>query len=410
MAQEPDNLISESQASTANETAETRETKLGRHHYYSRETVLIISLVILALLSLFTAFITRMYHKKIHTLADQWFAEGEAALQAGDAKQALTDYRNALVYSPDNTAFQFHLAQALAAMGQGDQAQSYLLTLLDESPGSGQINLSLARIAARAGSVQDAVSYYHRAIYGVWEQNPLITRWGVRRELCEYLLDHGAWTQAEPELIALADQVPATDVTRLKVTSALLLRAAMWDRAFNEYRMVLNDDPHDEDALAGAGTAAFQSGRFADALYYLEKLSPENRTEPRWASMLETARELREANPYEAGISMRDKADRTMNAIRQAQSRLQSCVQSQSNEHPAHSAQGADLEKLYATSQEMLTKRRESDFMRDPGQIDAAMALVFQMEDAASQRCGAPTTGPDRILSLIEVTHQGGSK
>jgi tetratricopeptide (TPR) repeat protein len=409
MTQESDNLVSESQASTANETAERGETKPERHHY-SRETVLIISLVIVALLSLFTAFITRMYHKKIHTLADQWFAKGEAALQAGDAKQALTDYRNALAYSPDNTAFQFHLAQALAAMGQGDQAQSYLLTLLAESPGSGQINLSLARIAAHAGSVQDAVGYYHRAIYGVWEQNPLITRWRVRRELCEYLLDHGAWTQAEPELIALADQVPATDVTRLKVTAALLLRAAMWDRTFTEYRMVLNDDPHDEDALAGAGTAAFQSGRFADALYYLEKLPPEKRAEPRWASMLETAREFREANPYEAGISMREKADRTMNAIRQAQSRVQHCAQSQSNAQPASSAQGADLEKLYATSQRMQSKWRESDFMRDPGQIDAAMALVFQMEDAASQRCGAPTAGPDRILSLIEVTHQGGSR
>jgi tetratricopeptide (TPR) repeat protein len=409
MAQEPDSLIFESRARTTNEAAEMRETKPERHQY-SRETVLIFSLVILALLSLFTAFITRMYHKKIHTLADQWFETGEAAFQTGDAKQALTDYRNALVYSPDNADFQFHLAQALAAVGQGDQAQSYLLTLLAESPGSGQINLSLARVAAHAGSVQDAVSYYHRAIYGVWEQNPLSTRWQVRRELCEYLLSHGAWTQAEPELIALADQVPPTDVTRLKVAAALLLRAAVWDRAFNEYRIVLNDDPHDEDALAGAGTAAFGSGRFADALYYLEELSPEKRAEPKLASMLETAREFCEANPYEAGISMREKADRTLNAIRQAQSRVRSCAQSQSNAQPANSAQGANLEKLYTTSQGMQSKWRESDFMGDPGQIDAAMALVFQMEDAASQTCGAPTAGPDRILSLIEVTHQGGSR
>ena len=115
---------------------------------YSREAVLLGCMLLLVLFVLFTAAASRMYHKKIHVLADDWFDEGEASFRVGDIKSALTDYRNALVYSPDNAKFQFHLAQALAAAGRGDEGRSYLLNLLSESPGSGEVNLALARIAA----------------------------------------------------------------------------------------------------------------------------------------------------------------------------------------------------------------------------------------------------------------------
>ena len=213
MNEESQRVTSEPRDGTMEELRGPRETASSR--YYSREAVLIMTVAILVVLSIVTAFVSRLYHKKIHGLADKSFAKGEAAFQAGDAKQALIDYRNALVYAPDNSEFQFHLAQALAAVGQGEQAQSYLLTLLAESPGSGEINLALARISAHSGSTSDAINYYHRAIYGVWEQNPLATRWRVRREFCAYLLSRGALTQAEPELIALADQVPPTDIARL---------------------------------------------------------------------------------------------------------------------------------------------------------------------------------------------------
>src|SRR5580704_7581282 len=93
-------------------------------------------LVMLALTALFS----RLYHKKVHTLADAMFAQGEAderaaqqlagQAQAAHFKLALTDYRNALAYNPTNPLFQFHLARALAAAGRDDEARSYLLNLL----------------------------------------------------------------------------------------------------------------------------------------------------------------------------------------------------------------------------------------------------------------------------------------
>ena len=69
----------------------------------SREVVLVLCVLTLILLFSLTAFLSRQYHKKIHTLADDWFAAGEERFQAGDPNGALTDYQNALVYSPNNT-------------------------------------------------------------------------------------------------------------------------------------------------------------------------------------------------------------------------------------------------------------------------------------------------------------------
>jgi hypothetical protein len=59
-----------------------------------------------------TAFVVRTYHRKVHVLADEWFTEGETAFADGKVIAAVADYRNALIYSPNNSNFQFHLARA----------------------------------------------------------------------------------------------------------------------------------------------------------------------------------------------------------------------------------------------------------------------------------------------------------
>ncbi len=116
--------------------------------------------------------------------------ERPAALNAGKLMRPST-----IIGTPSSTSrmidtFQFHLAQALARAGQEDESQTYLFNLaLGIIPGSGPINLTLARIAVQLRTNSDAIRYYHNAIYGVWETHPISRRWEVRRELCEYLLN-----------------------------------------------------------------------------------------------------------------------------------------------------------------------------------------------------------------------------
>lgn len=366
---------------------------------YSREAVLLGCFILLIGLLLFTAFVSRMYHKQIHTLADEWFAQGEASFKDGDTNTALTDYRNALVYSPGNTRFQFHLALALAAAGRDDEARSYLLNLLSESPGSGEINLALARIAARKNSMPDALRYYHSAIYGEFEADPVAMRWQIRRELCEYLLDHGAANQAVPEIIALANNAPSDDTEKLKVAAGLLNRAKLWARALDMYRAVLVKDKRDEGALLGAATSAFELQQYGAAVEYIEQLPERERVTPEAAGMLETARNVQAVDPFLPGLSPDTKAQRVSSAFSLAKSRVQDCAQ-KDGESLTETPPRTSLQKVLAKSAETGRGGSSRNLLRNLGGMEEAMSLVFEMENAAADACGEPQ-GEDRALWLL---------
>jgi Flp pilus assembly protein TadD len=371
---------------------------------YPRAAVLLSCLVLLLVLLAFTAFISRMFHKKVHTLADDWFAEGESDFQKGEAAQAVVDYRNALVYSPGNPLFQLHLAQSLMLAGRVNEAQSYLLSLLTVSPADGEINLDLARTAQN--SMPDALRYYHGAIYGVWQRDPVVMRWNVRRELCEYLLARSTVAQAQPEIIALAQDVPAGDIDSQKVAAALLLRGRLWTRALDAYRAILAVHKHDEDALAGAGIAAFQLGQYSRALSYFGELSPQRQSDPDVSSLLAEARDVEAETPYARDLSSDERARRTLVAIARAESRLSQCSQ-QIDQPVVATPAVTQLQEMHASVEAAQGKWTRPVLARDPAEIDAAMQWVFQAETAAARQCGDPQDAADRALLLIAQSQTG---
>jgi tetratricopeptide (TPR) repeat protein len=371
-----------------------------------RELVLIICFVLLLLMFSVTALVSRLYHKKIHTLADQWFAQGEAAFHAGSARLAVTDYQNALVYSPNNSVFQLHLALALAAAGRLEEARAYLINLLAESPGSGQINLELARISAREGARLDAVRYYHSAIYGVWDTDPIVQRWNVRKELCGFLLDRGDVADAQPEILALAQDVPAGDLDRQKQAGAFLLRAGLWPRALQEFESILKQSRHDQDALVGAAIASYQLNQYSQALDYFDRLRGEEPLPENAEGMLQASRQVEAADPFRRGLSAGERAKRAAAALASASSRVADCAR-QHGETLPQTPPETDIQKLYATQQSMARDWSELNLARHPDRVDPAVSLAFQMEDAAAQQCGDPQQGTDRILRMLERSREG---
>jgi tetratricopeptide (TPR) repeat protein len=377
---------------------------------YSREIVLLIVLLLLLLSGIFTAFAARMYHKKYHGLGDEWFAQGEQSFHSGNAAAALRDYRNALLYSPGNTNFQFHLAQALAATGRYDEARAYLVTLLSDSPGNGQINLELARIAAHGGPkmMPEALRYYHAAIYGVWDTDPIDMRWNVRKEFCEYLLDNNAMNQAVAEIIALADNTSPEDIQGQKTAGSLLLRARMWGRALQEFQTLLSHDRHDEDALAGAATAAFQLGQYLQARDYLERLPRQKLEDPKLARMYEVSRKVVSLNPFAPGLSIDEKAKRTAEALAIAQARAFACERQNGSTSSGTSSTSA-LDAALSTSNQNSADWTERNLRKYPERIEPAMSAVFEIENTAADRCGEPQ-GADYALWLIGRSRSGNSR
>ena len=376
---------------------------------YSREIVLLITLLLLLLSAVFTAFAARMYHKKYHVLGDEWFARGEQDFHAGNATAALRDYRNALLFSPGNTNFEFHLARALAATGRDEEARAYLLSLLSESPGSGPINLELAKLAARAGTkaMPDALRYYHAAIYGVWDTDPIGMRWQIRKEFCEYLLSHNAIRQAEAEIIALGDNTSPEDIPGQLVAADMLLRARMWNRALQQYQALLKHDPHDPDVLAGAATAAFQLSQYSLAQQYFERLPRERLETADLAQMHEVSKSVVSLNPFAPGLSTNESAKRTAEALAIAVARATDCAK-QHGLQPAGNAPvpasgptpTSPLAAALAATNRSAKDWTERNLRRFPDRVEPAMQSVFNLENEAAEVCGEPQGG-DYALLLI---------
>jgi tetratricopeptide (TPR) repeat protein len=397
-------------ASTANVSAPIPSARSGPRKY-TREAVLAIFIVSLVLMLALTAFLNRMYNKTVHTLADSWAAQADASVKAGNYDAAIAQYRNALVYSPSKEMYQFKLAQALADTGENDnEAQNYLIALWTESPGSGPVNLELARIAARKSmGTAEALRYYHSAIDGEWPESPVSRRWDVRLELCNYLLKTGRLEQARVETMSLADNTPSDDAAHQIVVGNLLLRTLDWNRALGIFRPLAVVEHPNPDAIVGAGTAAFNLGMYAASRDYFAKLPAERRNQLDIAAMQTTSHDVLAADPYLTGLSTKERAARANNAVALATVRAQSCIESNPSSTPngpvAHAI--AQLQQNAAEFDRMQKDWNEHNLASFPDRLDAAMTLAFSTETAAATACNASQTAKDRALWLLARTRTG---
>ncbi|MFZ0414797.1 MAG: tetratricopeptide repeat protein [Candidatus Acidiferrales bacterium] len=367
----------------------------------TRETVILLCAALLVVQIFLTGIVTRAYHQKLAALAQQWLAAGEQELKLGHATGALADFRNALVYAPDDSQIQLRLALALAASGRDNEANAYLLGLLARAPADAPVNLALARISAAGGPEADAMRYYHSAIYGVWPRDGETNRLKTRLELCQFLIARHDTSGAEAELIAFAAEIPNEGGGTLdEQAGELFLTVGDANRALVEFRRALAAPHPPAGSLRGAGLAAFQLGDYFQAERYLDRASRIRKDDPMVSQSLTMSRLVLVWNPYATGLSATERADRARHDFEQAFSRLQSCARQNDVNVSVKPVPQSDLATLYAKAVSLRPQLTEQGFRRDPGLFDATMNLVFNIENLVAQQCGPPK-GFDQVLVLI---------
>jgi tetratricopeptide (TPR) repeat protein len=236
-----------------------------------RDTVALLTLLAVTLV-LFTGtvFLFRAFSNLRSRLAQRWLARGEAALHGGNPADAVEDLRSALAYAPGQRNIEIDLAEALAGAGRTQEATSYFTTLWEAEPGSGIINLQLARLAARQGHESEALERYRASIYGNWEGDGTIRRRQVRMELINYLIGRNRFTQAQGELLIASGNAPDDPAVKLQI-AALMEKAEDANDASQIYKAMLQHSPHNLQALEGAARTAFALGNFTQARDYVDK-------------------------------------------------------------------------------------------------------------------------------------------
>jgi tetratricopeptide (TPR) repeat protein len=287
-------------------------------------------------------------------------------------------------------------------LGHTGEAFAYLVNMWDREPDNGLVNLQLARIVGQRGQIDQAVRYYHNAVYAAW---PPGAEEGKRREarleLIDLLLRAKRPGDAQAELMALAANAGDEASLQQRIGDRFT-DAGDYERALEAYRTILKTGDHNAAVLAGAGNAAFQLGRYPLAQQYLESAARVNPNDTESAQRLQMTEMVLRMDPFRPQISTTDRIKNVVDAFTTAGQRLNACPL------PRRDTFGAtgSAPSLNAEWSSLKPQISEAGLRRKPDLARSAMDLVFRIERETSTACGAPA-GPDLALLLIARLHEG---
>ncbi len=204
-------------------------------------------------------------------VAAVWYQDGLRKFSAGATERSIESFRKATAIERDNHKYVLALADALAAGNHNVEAEQALLRLRELDPTSAEINLHLGRLAAKSGNVQKAVLYYHSSLDGMWTGADVAEqRRNVRIELIHFLIGRHDENRALSELLVLDSELPDNSEAHVQ-TAKMFLQADDTRHALNDFSEAARLDPHNLEALGGAGDAAFRLGEDRKARHYLEE-------------------------------------------------------------------------------------------------------------------------------------------
>jgi tetratricopeptide (TPR) repeat protein len=383
-------------------TLETENDWSAKRKLILRDALTFLSLTLItAVLFAVTLFLFHTFATHRQELAQRWAARGQAAIASGRPDQAIVALRGALSYAPGERSYELLLAQALGDAGHTEEAYNYFLGLWEAQPGDGFINLRLARLAAKKNDMQAAINYYRAAIYGTWEGDGVVRRREVRLELSRYLIAHHDSSSARTELLIAGGNAPDDVGLALALAQRLEQASAPYD-ALNYYQKVLAREPNNQQALEAAGRLEFGFGDFEEAHHLLERAKHERDAtasnqawSPSMQAMLDTSKQVLSLAPSKK-LPATERATRILRARELAKRRFDSCNAQVS----AASGISSTLQTLGARwlSKEATVNR--AALLKDMGEQDAVMKLVYDTETQTSQICGAPT-GDDALLLML---------
>ena len=390
-------------------TFSSDEFAVSRRQLIVRDSLsfLVLALITLALFAA-TLFLFRSFTAHRAVLAVRWLDRGKADLAHGRAVQAVTSLQIAMDYAPGDRGTELLLAQALGDAGHTEESTNYLSELWETEPGSGLINLRLARLAAKKQEQLQAINYYRAAIYGTWEGDGVERRRDTRLELARYLLAQNDPEAARVELLVASGNTigdPAVDLT----IGGLLEQANDPQDALRLYRRAAETRPGDAPALAAAGRVAFRAGDYRDAQHWLAQALhsdaarnfPASDVDPtKLSEMLRTSEQIVAMTPS-SDLPSAERVRRILHLREIAYVQLESCVP---RLNPDAAAALHDLVARWAARD---ANPSRGALLRSVDLQNALVTLSYQTALALSTACSVQPEDEQQPLLLL-ARHPGG--
>ena len=298
---------------------------------------------VLILAFILTAAASSAYKRERIALGEAHFNRAEWSAGHGRLNDALEEYRQSLLFSPDDKRYRQSLGIALMNAGHLTEAEAHLNQLLQEDPTNGRINLALARIAAKRGNKADAIESYQRAVYEYWPASQISERRQARWELVGLLENERRYSEVVGELIQLYASSPNDPEERSRIGLALLKYGAVSEAAevFTALERKFPGEAHGHRGLAevdmSLGTYVAARHEFQHAL----RLDPNDRESAAGLSLTNSVIDL---DPALAGISSAERLRRSENLLTRVLNDLDECSANRGSRSQASSEPAQQLE------------------------------------------------------------------
>jgi tetratricopeptide (TPR) repeat protein len=272
----------------------------------------------------------------------------------------------------------------------------YLEEVLRRDPTNGPANLGLARIAAQQQRTEEAVTCYHRAIYGSWPANPVANQVQARFELAAFLEKAGLRTQATAELLAIIGFVPNDAVTRKRI-GRLLLDYGSPRQSADVFRGLLRESNRDAEAYSGLGAAEFAEEHYVparEAFRAAIRLNPSDATTQQELALCERILEL---DPTVRGLGPAERYGRSAALLQTALARAEQCLPKVNQPTDAQS-----LRTWADTARQLLARHPARQSYGSA--TESNLSLAEELWAASQKLCGAASgldAATDRVLATL---------
>ncbi|MEO9250788.1 MAG: tetratricopeptide repeat protein [Gemmatimonadaceae bacterium] len=267
-------------------------------------------LALIAFFLVFDAFVARIDTEEARSRALSGYREGTRLLAAGQLGDAAEQFRTAASMDRENLTYKVALARVTLRKGDTETAEGLLLAILQQDPTDGAANVLMARVLVEQRRIDDAIAYYHRAVYGRWRAGEGGSSLQARFELIDLLAAIKARKELLAELLPIQDQ-SLGDVALRDHIGFLFLLAESPARAADVFGQVLRKSPKDAEAAAGLGEASLALGEYATAENQLARAARLSPRDTAVTSSLELAHELVAMDPSRRGLRLQDRYQRT---------------------------------------------------------------------------------------------------
>jgi len=341
---------------------------------------------VLVVLAVVGGFLGYYYRAERAGRAQHFYELGNQFMAKDLYDEAIAQYREALSTSHNNQN-RLALAMALIKAGHASEAPTYLKIVLNADPTNAIANLGMARVAAQQGDIEEAIGYYHHAIYGAWPADTAAHRMQTRIELIEMLGKAGRRQQAQAELLSALAAVPV-DLAVIRQLAALALQYDLLRQAASLFREITNRDAQDAQAWAGLGEAEYAAADYPaarDALSTALRLNPNDTFVQK---RLDAANQILALDPLARGLTAAERFKRIQAVLSGVLDLLDECS-------PA--ALAPTLKDNMETARRSLLNPRRPASYSDA--IEQDTTIAEQLWTSGAKACNFPP--PDAPMSRI---------